>query len=93
MKRGQIMNIKGVSVKVGDMVKLTWRDSGIASYRGDIPPELLITQDAIEYGEVVHIGKTDIVVANSRAASGLEPANDMYTAIWIPSVQKIKVVI
>jgi hypothetical protein len=87
------MKIRGANVRVGDMVKLTWRDSGIASYRGDIPPELLVTQDAIEYGEVVHIGKSDIVVANSRSAKELEPGNDMYTAIWIPSIQEIKVVV
>lgn len=70
---------------IGDVVEITWRDSGVSSARTGLPPELVTTITITNWGKVCSISDDDIVIAYSESSDG-DLSNSEHWAIWIPAI-------
>lgn len=76
--------------KIGSVVCVVWRDSGVLSVRDEFPDADLRTGDMTTFGILSHIGEEDIVVCSDGDLTEGSP-NLVRHGIWIPSIQKIVV--
>lgn len=77
--------------KVGQVVKVTWIDSGCSYSRMSTWPEDCELSVNTTYGKVVHVNKERIVIASHQDKVHNSPRNDMYEVIWRPSIQSWRV--
>lgn len=76
--------------KVGSLVCVIWRDSGVLSVRDEFPDSELRTGDMTTFGILTYIGEQDIVVCSDGDLTEGSP-NLVRHGIWIPSIQKISI--
>ena len=76
--------------KVGEIVEVKWRDSGASSARTGIPPEILSTLEFTNWGKVVYVGESDLILAYSEPEDG-DLSNTEHWAVWIPAVISCRV--
>lgn len=77
-------------VKVGNIVKVTWIDSGCHYNRAGVEPKDCRLPTMTVYGKLVHINKERIVVATNVDNTHTSPHNDQYEVVWRPSIKKIR---
>jgi len=75
--------------KIGDVVAVTWIDSGVLHERTCTPDNAVKCMTEITYGVVVAINEDHKTLV---IASGIDEDGDsiLKTGIWIPSIQSIK---
>ena len=78
--------------KVGQIVAVTWIDSGCRYTRAGVDPEDCDVSTIIDYGRVVHVSKKRIVLTTHEHEDlDRQPHNEVYEVIWQPSIQSWKV--
>ncbi len=88
MKKKKAVKYTG---EVGHIVKVTWIDSGNNYYRYGVAPSNCRLDICVTYGRIVYEDRGRVVVAlHHHQDAGDSPINDMYQAIWRPSIQKIR---
>ena len=78
--------------RVGDVVAVTWIDSGLGVYRDDTPHKDLKLAVVTTYGMVVHADKEKVVIAAEYDWDDSKNIGVMMrNAVWTKSITRVNV--
>jgi hypothetical protein len=79
-----------MEIKVGDVVRVDWQDSGCHYNRSDFAPKDCTLMECETFGKVLYITNKRIVIGMDLCAAGRSALNERYKTIARRSVSNIR---